>query len=251
MPHAAARQRLHAVRAHAAQADDHNSGRLHAVEAGAGHDDLKFLGGRAAARADAQRLSNLLARTRRRCRGTSGGGKTPWRSIRTRARCRRGSFGCRGDSRRSGVHREAGARRPAQSRVVCSGRILAVHVLGHAAPFARAAKAAVSCFAFILASRTCPTLQQPASPRKKGKRERKTPAFAHARKLRERKSPTCAQTRKLSGRKSGAGAIDLRPPRLPVTKPWWNLRSRWPRTRMRSRPWTPWNRCSTRSFPSL
>jgi len=145
VPHAAARQRLHAVRAHAAQTDDHDGGCLHAVEAGAGHDDLELLGGRAAARADAQRLGDLLARARRRGRNS---------------------------------------------------RILAVHVLGHAAPFAHAAKAAVSCFAFILASRTCATLQQQASSRKKGKLGSKTPAFAHARKLSERKSPTYAHARK-------------------------------------------------------
>ena len=153
MPHAAARQRLHAVRPHAAQADDHDGGGLHAVEAGAGHDDLELLGGRAAARADAQRFSDLLARTR---------------------------------------------------RLIRDSRILAVHVLCHAVPFAHAAKAAVSCFAFILASRTCAALQQPASPRKKGKRECKTPAFAHARKLSERKSPMFVQTRKLGGGKSPA-----------------------------------------------
>ena len=57
-------------------------------------------------------------------------------------------------------------------------------------------KAAVSCFAFILASRTCATLQQQASSRKKGKLGSKTPAFAHARKLSERKSPTYAHARK-------------------------------------------------------
>ena len=131
MPHAAARQRLHAVRAHASQADDHDGGGLHAVEAGAGHDDLELLGGRAAARADAQRLGDLLARTRRRSRNS---------------------------------------------------RILAVHILCHAVPFAHAAKAAVPCFAFILASRTRATLQQRASSRKKGKGGRKSPTCAHARK---------------------------------------------------------------------
>ena len=197
MSHAAARQRLHAVRAHASQADDHDGGGLHAVEAGAGHDDLELLGGRAAARADAQRLGDLLARTRRRSRNS---------------------------------------------------RILAVHILCHAVPFAHAAKAAVPCFAFILASRTRATLQQQASSRKKGKRTQKpdvrtNPQTRRGQKPGTRVSPQVGRTK--SGR-----ARSLRPPRLPVTKPWWSLWTRWLRNPTRNRPWTPWSRCSTRSFPS-
>ena len=57
---------------------------------------------------------------------------------------------------------------------------------------AHAAKAAVSCFAFILASRTCATLQQQASSRKKGKLERKSPMFVQTRKLGGDKSPALA-----------------------------------------------------------
>ena len=56
-------------------------------------------------------------------------------------------------------------------------------------PLSRAPqKAAVSCFAFILASRAHAALPYPVSPRKKGKRERKSPAFAQPCKPGERKS---------------------------------------------------------------
>ena len=79
---------------------------------------------------------------------------------------------------------------------------------------AHAAKAAVSCFAFILASRTCATLQQQASSRKKGKRTQKpdvrtNPQTRRGQKPSTRVSLQVGRTKKRGGRDRCARPVYL------------------------------------------